>query len=317
MNSFLNFVILFFITERCEGMAHPKPSCGYPPSQWCRTLEIAVECGVRKQCMELFVTRPDPSVSPVDLIVYYESLCPGCRSFLTEQLFPTWTMLRDIMRVHLVPYGNAEVRKQCMELFVTRPDPSVSPVDLIVYYESLCPGCRSFLTEQLFPTWTMLRDIMRVHLVPYGNAEDLPEQNSFLCQHGELECRANMIETCVLNVTDHAALSVIHCMVSSSDVIKSAPSCLQLYAPHVEWRSIESCTIGNLGHSLMRENGVKTQSLRPVLTHVPWVTFNGVYTEDWADTAMSSLFNLVCKLYEGIKPPVCTGALKKLNRSFC
>ncbi|KAL7866720.1 hypothetical protein AOLI_G00145340 [Acnodon oligacanthus] len=222
--------------------------------EWCRTLEIAVECGVQKQCMELLATRPDPTIPPVEVTVYYESLCPGCRSFLTEQLFPTWMMLRDIMRVHLVPYGNTK---------------------------------------------------------------ELPERNSFSCQHGEPECQANIIEACILNVTDHAAFPVIHCMASSSDVIKAAPSCLQLYAPSVEWGTIESCVKGGLGHILMHENGVKTQSLSPAHTHVPWVTFNGVYTDDLEDKAMSTLFNLVCKLYEGIKPPVCTGALKKLNRSFC
>ncbi|XP_036442514.1 gamma-interferon-inducible lysosomal thiol reductase [Colossoma macropomum] len=256
MNSFLicAFLFLFYMSEECQGKSHPKPSCGYPPSQWCRTLEIAVECGVQKQCMELLATRPDPSVPPVEVTVYYESLCPGCRSFLTEQLFPTWTMLRDIMRVHLVPYGNTK---------------------------------------------------------------ELPELNSFSCQHGEPECKANIIEACILNVTDHAAFPVIHCMVSSSDVMKAAPSCLQLYAPSVEWGTIESCVKGGLGHTLMHENGVKTRSLSPVHTHVPWVTFNGVYTDDLEDKAMSTLFNLVCKLYEGIKPPVCTGALKKLNRSFC
>lgn len=256
MNSFVSCVLLylFFIFEKCDGKSHPKPSCGYPPSQWCRTLEIAVECGVQKQCMELNATRPDPSVPPVEVTVYYESLCPGCRSFLTEQLFPTWTMLKDIMMVHLVPYGNAE---------------------------------------------------------------ELPSQNSFLCQHGEPECKANIFEACILNVTGQAAFPIIYCMASSSDVINAALPCLQLNAPSVEWEAIQSCVIGGLGHSLMHENGVKTRSLKPAHRYVPWVTFNGVYKADWEDKAMSTLFNLICKLYEGIKPPVCTGALKKLNRSFC
>ncbi|KAI4904259.1 hypothetical protein NFI96_031790 [Prochilodus magdalenae] len=175
MNSILlcAFLFLFFTSDKCWGKSHPKPDCGYPPSQWCRTLEIAVECGVQKQCMELYATRPDPSVPPVEVTVYYESLCPGCRSFMTEQLFPTWIMLRDIMRVHLVPYGNAK---------------------------------------------------------------ELSKENSFSCQHGEPECQANIIEACILNVTSYAAFPVIYCMVSSSDVIKAAPSVcilLSMLALHV------------------------------------------------------------------------------------
>ncbi|KAK2874016.1 hypothetical protein QQF64_004060 [Cirrhinus molitorella] len=248
------FHVIFLRVYEIQCKSHPKPSCGYPPSQWCRSLEIATECGVRKQCMELNATRPDPVVPPVEISLYYESLCPGCRAFLTEQLFPTWTLLKDIMKVNLVPFGNAK---------------------------------------------------------------ELPEENSFSCQHGEPECYANMVEACVLYAADHAAFPVIYCMESSADVLKSAKPCLQLYAPLVKWPTIESCTRGELGRSLMHQNAVKTEALKPAHTHVPWITINGEYTSEWEDKAMSTLFNLVCSLYKGIKPPVCTGALKKLDRSFC
>ncbi|XP_067243524.1 gamma-interferon-inducible lysosomal thiol reductase isoform X2 [Chanodichthys erythropterus] len=226
------FHVIFLIKVydiQCK--SHPKPSCGYPPSQWCRSLEIAIECGVQKQCMELNATRPNPMVSPVEISLYYESLCPGCRAFLTEQLFPTWTLLKDIMKVNLVPFGNAKA--------------------------------------------------------------------------------------CVLYTASHAAFPVIYCMESSADVVKSVKPCLQLYAPFVKWETIESCARGEVGHSLMHQNAMKTQALKPAHTHVPWITINGEYTSEWEDKAMSTLFNLVCSLYKGIMPPVCTGALKKLDRSFC
>lgn len=64
---------------------------------------------VLKQCLEANATKPNAQVQPVQVELYFESLCPGCRLFLTSQLFPTWTMLQDIMSVTLVPYGNAHV----------------------------------------------------------------------------------------------------------------------------------------------------------------------------------------------------------------
>lgn len=59
--------------------------------------------------MELNAIRPNQTVPPVSVTLYYESLCPACRGFITQQLFPTWTMLQDIMAVTLVPFGNAKV----------------------------------------------------------------------------------------------------------------------------------------------------------------------------------------------------------------
>uniref|UniRef100_UPI003AAE91B7 gamma-interferon-inducible lysosomal thiol reductase-like n=1 Tax=Centroberyx gerrardi TaxID=166262 RepID=UPI003AAE91B7 len=255
LTELLAVFLLFFTDQSSEGKSHPKPSCPYPPSQWCRSLEIALECKVQKQCMELTATRPDPAVPPVVVSLYYESLCPGCRAFITQQLFPTWTMLKDIMTVNLIPYGNAK---------------------------------------------------------------ELPSANSpFTCQHGQPECLGNMIEACIINSAGHAAFQVINCMESAANVLNAAQPCLQLYAPAVSWFNIDSCVKGDLGYKLMHNNAIMTRALNPAHNHVPWVTFNGEYTDENQDKAMSSLFHLVCQLYKGGKPPACTGAQVKLDRSLC
>ncbi|KAL7397401.1 hypothetical protein ABVT39_021421 [Epinephelus coioides] len=256
LSGLLPVLLLLWADRSSSGIqSHPKPSCRYPPSQWCRSLEIAIACNVQKQCMEVNATRS------------YQA---------------------------------------------------VPPVSVTLYYESLCPACRVFITQQLFPTWMMLQDIMTVTLVPYGNAKELPSANSpFTCQHGEPECRGNMIEACIIHLTGHTAFQIIYCMESAADVLNAAQPCLQLYAPSVTWLSVDSCVRGSLGHQLMHANAVMTRALNPPHTHVPWVTFNGEYTEENEDKAMSSLFSSVCQLYKGVKPPACTGAPVRLNRGFC
>ncbi|XP_076151555.1 gamma-interferon-inducible lysosomal thiol reductase [Alosa pseudoharengus] len=206
------------------------------------------------------------------------------------------------------------VLRQCPEFNNTKAD---SKVEVALYYESLCPGCRQFFALQLFPTWVMLHDIMNVQLIPFGNAQESPA-GQFTCQHGEEECLGNMIETCILNSTDFGtAFFTLFCMESSENVVKSAETCLGLYSPTSNWESIMTCVKGDQGTKLMHENAVKTGALKPPHEYVPWITINGEHTEDLQDKAMGSLFNLVCGLFKGEKPPACAPAVQNKSRSYC
>lgn len=229
-------------------------TCSHPPSKWCSSLDSAIQCGVLKECLESNFTRSHQTADPVQVGLYYESLCPGCRQFLSLVLFPTWVMLSDIMTVNLVPYGNA-VEKQ------------------------------------------------------------VGQKYTYECQHGEEECLGNMIETCILNMTD-MAFPILFCMESSSDVIKSAKECVDVYSPKLSWDSIMSCVKGDTGNQLMHQNALETEGLKPQHQYVPWVTINGEHTEDLQQEAMSSLFNMVCRLYKGDKPPAC-GGCQRHYKSFC
>ena len=68
---------------------------------------------MKLQSVILFATfwaLSNASVQPVEVNVYYESQCVSCTLFLNDQLWNTFTKLRDsdIWKLKLVPYGNAK-----------------------------------------------------------------------------------------------------------------------------------------------------------------------------------------------------------------
>uniref|UniRef100_A0A3B3ZWI8 Gamma-interferon-inducible lysosomal thiol reductase n=1 Tax=Periophthalmus magnuspinnatus TaxID=409849 RepID=A0A3B3ZWI8_9GOBI len=190
-----------------------------------------------------------------------------------------------------------QVLKQCMELRAVAPPPNAAPVSVSVFYQSLCPAWRHFLSQQLFPTWTMLRDILSVHLVPYSASKvrdaattsAAPPTDAARKRHCHFSHRLSQNY-------------IISCMESSADVVSAARACLHLYAPALSWASVQSCVNGSRGPLLVNRSGAAARALSPAPSHLPWVTFNGVYTDEQQDRAMSSLFTLVCQLYQ-VTPP--------------
>lgn len=45
----------------------------------------------------------------VDVALYYESLCPYSKNFITTKLYPAFLKVASITNLILVPYGNARV----------------------------------------------------------------------------------------------------------------------------------------------------------------------------------------------------------------
>ncbi|KAG7167720.1 Gamma-interferon-inducible lysosomal thiol reductase-like 1 [Homarus americanus] len=146
---------------------------------------------------------------------------------------PAWTMVLLSMVLTLVlindmnTYGNLHYRRRREALLQgLAPSPSdevpVYPtLHVEVYYEALCPDSRYFIMKQLTPAYEKLHKIMHIALVPYGKARTQEKDGKFIfdCQHGPVECRANMVHACVTNLVKEEAkqLAIVHCMIDKND----------------------------------------------------------------------------------------------------
>ncbi|XP_077187623.1 gamma-interferon-inducible lysosomal thiol reductase isoform X2 [Paroedura picta] len=200
---------------------------------------------------------------------------------------------------------------QAEQLCARRAAPQASPVSVQLYYECLCPACRSFVSTQLFPTWVMLNEIMNVTLVPFGNAKETKAEGKwhFECQHGQEECQGNMMEACLIHLLKDFDLyfPVIFCMESGSAVVGNLLPCLKVYAPELSLANVTACATSDLGNQLMHQNAQRTMALKPPHQYVPWIVINGKHTEILQSLAGEALFRLVCNLYQGELPPACQG----------
>ncbi|NXS45442.1 GILT reductase, partial [Balaeniceps rex] len=273
--------LLALVALPAPGLGVASPSCEYPAHLWCSSREIAVACQAESRCANL----SRPAAAPVELSLYYESLCPACRWFLVQQLFTTWLLLpEEVLNITLVPYGNTEV--------------GAGPT-----------WCRGR------PSWCRRPHSDRLVL----QEEIVSGKWQFQCQHGPEECLGNMIEACLMHEAKNFStyFPVIFCLESGTSVTKNLDACLQIYAPQLDRDRIAACVQGDTGATLMHRNAQLTEALDPPHQYVPWIVINGKHTDELQAQAQTSLLGLICHLYQvgrgaggaGGHVPVPAGAL--------
>jgi interferon, gamma-inducible protein 30 len=145
--------------------------------------------------------------------------------------------------------------------------PSGIPVLVMVFYEALCPDSKNFIIRQLVPTFHKASHLIDIQLVPYGKATTSTNSDgslAFECQHGPIECEANIIHACCLEAIHdaHVRLNMISCMIRDNVLPKDVfYKCGKENAVDVE--SIQKCFDTPHGAELLKIHGEATNSLRP------------------------------------------------------
>lgn len=166
---------------------------------------------------------------------------------------------------------------------------------LDIYYESLCPDSLRFLVNQLGPQYSTLSSFVNVRLIPFGKASFYPKKiagYNFECQHGPSECKGNMLHACGIEYSTDTKQAVEYavCLMQG---LRNAAKCASSVG--LDYKTILSCATGLEGQLLLQLHGVETLSLAPRLTFVPWLVFNGEWSQENQDGGLKNLKATSCK----------------------
>lgn len=204
-------------------------------------------------------------------------------------------------------------------------------IKVTLYEEALCPACIGYFDAgtDLQPVnsgfWVMyenLKDIVDAEVVMWGNAIGDPSQGSdaVTCQHGEVECRGNLLFGCAKNLYPDvdAQLSLIHCfdsvlietfpgglpsgtvnMTMMDDTVKACASETDV---NMDYDKLDACASGDDGMTYLQAEKDKT----PGHTGVP---FTVIGDGDAECPPPDDLTAAVCGAYTGLnKPKACNAA---------
>ncbi|XP_037088575.1 gamma-interferon-inducible lysosomal thiol reductase-like [Pollicipes pollicipes] len=177
--------------------------------------------------------------------------------------------------------------------------PPAPPLDVVVYYEALCPDSRHFVVEQLAPAWRRVgAAVLAPSFVPWGkataNATDAGP--SVTCQHGPEECWGNRLHACVIydTRTTDARLEAVTCLMADYETLNAtAPGCVR--AAGLDWETVSRCAVSDVSLEKELEFGRRTQALQPPLTSVPTITLDG--SQDGQAAMLADLLFYVCETW--------------------
>ncbi|XP_046975419.1 gamma-interferon-inducible lysosomal thiol reductase-like isoform X1 [Vanessa cardui] len=194
----------------------------------------------------------------------------------------------------------------CGALAKNRKDDKVK---IAVYYESLCPDSKKFITSQLAPVWRDFRGLVKVKLVPYGKSthDKVNGKWQFNCHHGPDECYGNKIQSCILkdrNLQDTEKMELVICLMGQANPDKSLDTCLEQVKRQAESDKLKRCAAGDQGDALLAAYGDKSDAVQRPLAFVPTIVINEKFDQALQDESFTNLKDVVCRL-STTKPASC------------
>uniref|UniRef100_A0A2A4K410 Uncharacterized protein n=1 Tax=Heliothis virescens TaxID=7102 RepID=A0A2A4K410_HELVI len=227
---------------------------------------------------------------------------------LTSLLFITVrTQDDDIISNYLFDSGiSMEDSKDDLYLLEDKIETMTEKVDVKLFYECLCPDCRTFDTMHLRPTVEKLASRLILNLYPYGNAETIDKGNGnyeFKCQHGPEECYGNKLHACAIDFLRNETKAAFFnsCMMESSRTGRGSDDaavdeCGRIM--NIGTDTIKQCAKSYKGSVLLKYYG--DESKKVGFKYVPYILINGVANDG------ENFMRDICAAFK-TPPPECVG----------
>jgi len=196
-------------------------------------------------------------------------------------------------------------------------------VTVDVYYESLCPDSKRFITTQLYPSLQHedLSQRIKLNLYPFGKSSYTKTESNnyeFKCHHGPNECQGNKVHACAKKLIGEKPTSglsynqeyvgIVECLMSNAELsnprfpLKDCGGKHKIDEKVLE--EVQKCADGNDGVEALLNVGKDTNKFQEPLLSVPTIAINGEYTAEKSQEAYKDFKTTVCGYFKN-KPKSC------------
>ncbi|XP_013196703.1 gamma-interferon-inducible lysosomal thiol reductase [Amyelois transitella] len=171
-------------------------------------------------------------------------------------------------------------------------------LSMTVLYESKCPDSRSFVLWQLKPAMQLLRNRIKLQLVPFGKARSTNTGYGFECQHGPSECLGNVVQDCALSLMydrdDSEKTEYVACEMSTLAGARGSLECVQ--NANLAGAAVNQCISSGRGRQLQLESERLTNMYSP--RFIPTVVINGIFNQRVQDMSQVNLIDTLCRILQ-------------------
>ncbi len=177
----------------------------------------------------------------------------------------------------------------------------ISTLTIDVYYESLCPGCSKFISQN-FKNYLDKNKLNTtiINFIPAGFSNETYNSSSkryeFKCHHGPNECYGNIVSACFIDilgrVNSYKYLVCLETIASrlQGNFTKAIDMCTR-DSPQLK-ELVNECANGEQGNKLIHFNIQRTKTDK--MEYVPYITVNGVFSEKVGDSILKNLYEYLC-----------------------